>query len=245
MASRNPSLSVPSAPLPPQHQTLPIEARKPLELFQSTLKNLTVIPIVQVDDQKRKAVERQFVLTRQLEKSLHEKVPSGDYCFAEELLDYVYRKEDPIPIKIERVLAGHKRSCLLTFCILLELGQGHLLHQLVRHDICDKTLPLDLKALRRAIEKFRVAGSPDLAEEFDKKQWKYFPVFLEPDLSGSWHSQKILPFCDRELINDKGSTAEIHQIAVPEEYVDEQLGKFAIKFQHPEFPEQIGPVCVP
>jgi hypothetical protein len=245
MISRNSSLSLPSDHLPPQQPPPPLEIRNPLELFQATLKRLTVVPIVQVDDQKRKAVERQFILTKQLEKSLNEKVPSGGYRFAEELLVCVYEKEDPIPIKIERLLASHKRSCLLTFCILLELGQGNLLHQFVRHDVCDKALPLDLKALRQILEKFQPAGSSDLAEAFDNKQWKYFPAFLESDLSGSWHSQRILPFCDRELINDKGSTAEIHQIAVPEEYVDDQLSKFAIKFRHPEFPEHIGQVCDP
>lgn len=134
------------------------------------------------------------------------------------LLDYAYRnRRSPTPpLRADDVCKGED-SCALVFSILLELDHGELIDLFENRGLCDKRLPIPLSDLKD----LRDHGFP-YAEDFNRKQWAFCPANFDYH-SRNYHSDRIIPICKREEINDKGGTARLWQIAVQEEFVKPNL----------------------
>ena len=227
--------------LAPQPQDDPCFQR-----FRSKLHEFTVRPKSRDDWEARS-----FVLIDKLEKWLKSKADTSSGLNGAILLEAVYTKRDVQPINYVQMVEGELK-CLLTFCILLELRQGDLLYAFSRSGrIVDKLLPMDLYSLGLKVEEcinsqhisYAPHESAQLAREFDKLQWKYFAVVFGLGHRRDWEPFRILPFVDRQLITDKGGTANVYEVAVPECFVDRSLriAAGASMRPHPKF-EDLGPV---
>ena len=123
------------------------------------------------------------------------------------------------------------RSCPLTFCILVELGHGCLIHQFSRHHLVDQSLAtMDSDTLRSQLKRelnlqdeYQIDGVSDLAERFDKLRWKYFTNIFDLRQDEFFSKTRILPIVRKQEINAKGGTAKLYRIEVPEEFVSESL----------------------
>ncbi|KAK0114162.1 hypothetical protein ONS95_013663 [Cadophora gregata] len=142
------------------------------------------------------------------------------------LLDVAYRHLGKPTHPINRDHICHpQHECLLIFSILLELGQGSLIHQFLRRDSVDKHLPFKLYELRNLFRDLGVTDPEQAAANFDKLQWKYCPAKLDFHGTRQYPENRIMPFCRRKRINLKGGTAQLWKIAVLEEFVEEKLRK--------------------
>src|SRR5690349_7930359 len=119
-----------------------------IQIFKSKLHEFTVRPKNR-DDWKAK----NFVLRRKLRDWLNARADSSQDSNAAILLESAYKewKHPVAPINIPQVTQGAS-ACLFTFCILLELNQGSLLHYFQRCDIVDQNLPLPLSVLQENVE---------------------------------------------------------------------------------------------
>ncbi|EXJ80449.1 serine/threonine protein kinase [Capronia coronata CBS 617.96] len=131
-------------------------------------------------------------------------------------------------------------SALLVFGILLELGHGDLIHVFRRANIVDQHLlsaphfyPNVLDELQKD-ELLRDSLSPTkvkaIIDDFDRKRWSYTPVTINYKMSMSLHGgNRVLPFLRKESINGKGGTAEVYQILIHEDYVNDAMRKAIIE----------------
>jgi hypothetical protein len=138
----------------------------------------------------------------------------------------------------KRILQDDTR-CLLIFSILLELGEGNLIHALLKHDYTDRKLPLDLAQLER---NSTFKQNPGLSKRFNDTQWKYCPVRFELTGERDLTQDHIVPIFCKQRINE-GGTAVIYEILVQEEFVNEAL-RAAVPYSR-GVDSQYGPVsCV-
>jgi hypothetical protein len=172
---------------------------------------------------------RQYVLVEKLTKWLKGKRPGHPTSQAFHLLQAVYRSrnlDSPAPpISIER-LCHPKTPSLLVFSILLHLDRGALVDCFARQGIIDARLPIDLLYLRKKLEALKSKELPDpveLADKFDRIQWRFYAPKLEFDMDSDYVENAILPINKWRRINDKGGTAEVFQIEVLEEFVGDEL----------------------
>jgi hypothetical protein len=143
------------------------------------------------------------------------------------LLRYAYYKKSSVglPVREDRIHSGPKPS-LLVFSILLKIGCGHLLHHWRQKDIVDQSLPIPLYSLQKLVERMDIPNvdKDDITNNFDRAQWRFCPAKFElGDDIDYINKDRIIPICRKKLINDKGGTAELFQIAVQEEFVGKRL----------------------
>lgn len=197
---------------------------------------------------KSAACGRDYILVKKLTLWLESKASPGvdGATQTSRLLEFAYRKLSPDkpghPITLESLSIGHNR-CLLVFCILLELGQGDLIHLFQRRNGIDRRLPIPLLSLREIAKDIGVINPDELADGFNNLQWRFCPAIIEKDMGRDFKENEILPFCHKEKINDKGGTAQLWQIEVPEEFVGPELAEAISeggKYNNPN--DDIGPV---
>ncbi|ERF73563.1 hypothetical protein EPUS_07497 [Endocarpon pusillum Z07020] len=167
-----------------------------------------------LDEMKVKAVcGRQYV---QVEK-LQEWMTRGKPRNIDRLLDSCRKDQHGFPIDTNKYMRGDKK-CLLVFSIFLELEEGELIYDLRDRGFVDGRLPLDLAYLERVLK-----NKPNLAQRFNKAQWKYTPLKFEfQDQEKESPADRIVPICLKEEINE-GGTAVVYQILVQEEFVSKGL----------------------
>ena len=164
---------------------------------------------------------REYILVDKLKSWLRSEV-SGNTTRASRLFNIVYRRRHPSqpwPPACDFSRGNH--SCLLVFCILLELGSGELVEKFQRTDIVDRRLPIDLPSLQEEIAAMRLPAA--LAERFDEMQRRFCAITFDLDMDRDYIKNQVLPICEKKTINDKGGTAQLWQIAVQEEFVGEKL----------------------
>lgn len=116
-----------------------------------------------------------------------------------------------------RKLARGADRCLLIFSILVELGEGSLMHHLRKFDTFkDSSLPIPL-AFLESVSTFK--QKPGLAHRFNEAQWKYCPLRFELTEEREIAPDRIVPICEKTLIKE-GGTSYINEIFVQEEFVD-------------------------
>ena len=138
------------------------------------------------------------------------------------------RKQSPnsptLPMDSSRLNGNGKPATLLIFAILLELDSADLIHEFLRHDL-DNSLPIDLLQLQTKLKRFmsRPKEVESLAKRFNRAQWRYCPATFDLGMDKVFAGDRILPICAKEPINEKGGTADLWWIQVPEEFVSKEL----------------------
>lgn len=117
-------------------------------------------------------------------------------------------------------------NCIIMFGLLTVLGYGHLIDEFARHGIQDY--------LRKAgfiIEKHMLNchfQSPDSLRDFmiafERRRWEFSPVEFGLGMDIVLDDKRcVLPFCHKQRINHKGATAELFEVAVEKDFVQESL----------------------
>jgi hypothetical protein len=161
---------------------------------------------------------------------------------ADRLLEAAYRHRvlPALPINKEELCDGED-CCLILFSILLDLGRGELINQLRRQDKVDRHFPINLLELTRIFRDMNIEDADMVAEAFDRLQWKFFPARL--DLGArEYPPNRVLPFCRKAPINDKGGTAQLFQIEVLEEFVSPKLREAVEQSRYENDDDKLGPV---
>lgn len=171
---------------------------------------------------------RHFVLTITLQQWLRSTVPNTTYSQIEGLLQEAYHDRREIKPSLPVTSESVSRDSLLVFSILLEIGYGHLIDRFRDHSFVDRNLPIHDAKLRswlqtEEIADFDKADRDTVANLFDKAQWKFCAPHFHLDDAFTYPHQRILPIHRRKRINDKGGTAQLWEIEVPEEFVGESL----------------------
>jgi hypothetical protein len=222
-----------------------------IHLFDAKLAELTIQPV-----QREGWTPKSFILRDKLRKWLNAPADkSSPDSNAAVLLASAYEvwQQPAPPITIQQVVGPGIMKCLTTFCILLEMRQGQLLHHFRRCWIVDARLPMMLTDLQaRIVEVLKAVSytssdiehvSWDLAQKFNEKQWKYCAIRLKAGRKTDYLSPEyILPFVDRKLITDKGATAKVYEVGVPEYFLDDILKERSPRpAPHPDLP-QLGDI---
>jgi hypothetical protein len=139
----------------------------------------------------------------------------------EHLLDYAYSASMVPSIKASDLSRSGEAS-LIVFSLLLELRHGHLIHRFWRHGLNDSRLPFDKGSLDSVLMEH-----VSLVSQILLAQWKYCPIIFDLDMALELPAKAVLPIIQRQRINDKGTTAQLWEISIPEEYVGRSLRRAA------------------
>jgi hypothetical protein len=165
---------------------------------------------------------------------------------ANRLLQAAYRRRSgrpAPPMDVGQLCSGQGR-CLLVFCILLELGLGDKIYDFWRKEKADSSLPLQLYDLKETFAEIDNSNdTEEHAKRFDKLQWRFCPARFDLNVARDFWVDRVLPICIKQLINTKGGTADLWQIAVLEEFVGKELREAAknSKYDSPD-DDSLGPV---
>lgn len=222
-----------------------LDYQAPIREFKTQLEQYTVVG----------KCEPAYILTEKLKTWLKSKTGSGrnETTQVERLLDATYSSSGrpgadvSLPVTIEEFCSGQNCS-LLVFSILLELRYGHLVDLFQPEGIVDRNIPVKyLDALKDQVKDISEQhGIPDLAERFYEMQWRFCAAQLRLRDRQNYVPNHIIPIIDRqEISKKKGATAEVYQIIIPEEFVEDRLREFvpASRFDNPE--DNLGPVSPP
>lgn len=221
------------------------------ERFRSALAKCTIHPKTPEQERLSGAQWRghDFVQVTELTQLLVNNRSGQRSMLLEELLKEVYDDEPHKALRIDKILQGRTR-CLVTFCILLEIGSPDLLGPFQSAGLFDGSLPMTRASLENRVQgalehagRFDLEKAASLTKAFNEKQWKYFPIQLSM-VGQRWDGPCVMPFIDRQLITDKGGTSTVYQVAVPETFVaDDIKRKVASSMEpYPEF-EELGKCC--
>lgn len=160
----------------------------------------------------------------------------------------VYRKANPkspwpwAQIRAEQISSS--TGCqLLVFSILLLLKQGHLIHKFNSKGINDDSLPVtDSDLLAKIFSNHQLGDASQLALDFQRLQWQFCPPKFDLGMDMEFGENFILPVHERHTITEKGATACVSSIVVPEEFVSEALRREGdhSKFLHDELDCFVG-----
>mgnify|MGYP001581328653 FL=1 len=95
---------------------------------------------------------------------------------------------------------------------------------------------------RDTAAKISMSNADELVDGFDKLQWKFCPAIFEMGMGREFQENEILPFCKKEKINEKGATAELWQIEIPEEFVGPKLRAVVKDGKYDDPNDDLGPV---
>jgi hypothetical protein len=185
------------------------------------------------------ACNRQFIRVEKLKQWLKDHL--------EGLLESAYhsrsqsRTRPGLPIDARSILEPEVCS-LLVFSILLEHGQGNLIHRFYEQDLVDSKLPIDLNKLKTLYDSWGVPDADSCAEKFNKEQWRFCPAKLRYANSRGFFPSHIIPITRKEEINKKGGTATLWQIEVLEEFVAHDLRKEVSSSKFDNKKDGFGPV---
>lgn len=114
-------------------------------------------------------------------------------------------------------------NSILVFCILLQLSAAHHLQDLSTSGISDSLLPLEKNDLRALFKSLEILDEK-LTDGFFEMQWQFCVATLELDQDHEWPPEMILPICAQNLIA-QGRTAEVFEVAIPEDFIGENLAQ--------------------
>lgn len=162
---------------------------------------------------------RQYVLVEKLQHWLRSRI-DGNVTHVERLAHVAYKDTQFLPIETHIFNPGDN-CCLLVFCILQLIGCGNAIDAFYEHQKTDRLLPMRRDTIQEAFES---ANIPDRTKtsEFFKLQHHFKPARFCWHMKNNWDNNRVIPICEKNFLK-KGGTAQIYQIAIPEEYVDETL----------------------
>ncbi|RWA06079.1 hypothetical protein EKO27_g9026 [Xylaria grammica] len=144
------------------------------------------------------------------------------------LLDYVYEaaptpSHEFYPVEWEQI---SNDNCIVMFGLLTVLGYGHLVDVFRRHDIRDSYLSNTGHIIKvRMLEGHFKSdeSSQEFMSIFEHRRWEFSPVEFYLCMDTDLDTRRVLPFCRKQRINHKGATAELYEVAVEEDFVQESL----------------------
>ncbi|KAK8006643.1 hypothetical protein PG991_012940 [Apiospora marii] len=136
------------------------------------------------------------------------------------------------------------RHCYIVFAILLNLDCGYLIHTFQRFNITDgalqnQRLP-NLDALKEELQRY-VSGVDMLVSKFDDARFMFQHVPIDLNMSAVYSDRGrgrwISPYCRRQLINNKGGTAQVWQVSMQDKILSPGLKERLRRseFDDPEF----------
>ena len=132
------------------------------------------------------------------------------------------------PDQPEPLLPSHAlvdKNALIVFCILLQLDKARCIESFFRASIYDTSLPKDFSSLHESLRaEHDIGDAQSLAKDFTTAQSKFCSPVFDLDGTKNHTPNQILPILHKEKIN-KGGTAQLWLIEVPEEFVGEGLRK--------------------
>jgi hypothetical protein len=143
------------------------------------------------------------------------------------LIDHVYKDDYRKPFEAADIDGQSHSEYLLVWAILLNIetgDYGRYIEFFRKHRIDDRRIPVKIPDLREVFQRYKLDASvvAHLCKEFGEQQWRYRAVQFELNMNPDCLEQEILPICKRAKIKAGGS-AEVWQIAVQEEFVDDRL----------------------
>ncbi|KAI1169526.1 hypothetical protein F4777DRAFT_584828 [Nemania sp. FL0916] len=115
---------------------------------------------------------------------------------------------------------------IVVFGLLTFLGHGHFINEFRQHRVSDHWLQAPTTIRENMLnDHFRSSqGLQTFIDDFDRHKWEFWPVEFSLDLDLVLSSRHcILPFCHKDPINSKGATAQLFEVAVEEDFVEESL----------------------
>lgn len=169
---------------------------------------------------------------------MQNKAPRSNSTNAERLVKEVYTNApDPFP--------PHVGDNLLLFSVLLheKLQCGHMYRIFQNHlqessRIHMEDLTKHLIGIRSDLEtsrsKLPSEGGPssynEVIEAFERLRWSFVPLRFHLNMSPIIsHSSTVLPFCYREVINDKGGTASVCLYGIQQDLVEDEAFRKALE----------------
>ena len=152
------------------------------------------------------------------------------------LIDYVYKDDYRKPFEVADIDGRSHWQYLLVWATLLNIETGDYgkhIESFRTHRIDDRKIPVKVTELREIFERNNSDASlvAHLCKEFGEQQWRYRAVQFERNMNANCLEQEILPICKKAKIKAGGS-AEVWQIAVQEEFVDDRLRKAVCNNPH-------------
>ncbi|KAL1606266.1 hypothetical protein SLS60_003668 [Paraconiothyrium brasiliense] len=203
------------------------EAARMTALFREQLRQYTITP----DEGEGQPYVRTDDLVNWMTNTTGAQEP-----IAKRLLDEAYRSPSSqrsseffIPYNTICREPQHRDRCIIAFSILLEIGLGHLIHDVQQEDIVDQILPMTPRLLEekfRRIAERQGSGFADqglnIANRFNEAQWKYFPVTFTLGMDKNFSEQRVFPICRKREIG-RGGQARVFQILVQDNYIAPEL----------------------
>lgn len=197
---------------------------------------------------------RRYIFVESLKKwlrgSLSRKGPIDDLVPAAYTVYKEVKPNSPWPwpqIPAEQISSS--TGCqLLVFSILLLLDQGHLIHKFNRKGINDDSLPVtDSKLLAKIFSNHQLGDPSQLALDFQRLQWQFCPPQFGLGRDMEFGENVILPIHQQHIITEKGATACVSSIVVPEEFVSVALQREAehSRFFHDELDCLVSTIPLP
>ena len=93
----------------------------------------------------------------------------------------------------------------------------------MREQIGDHKLPVEPAVLIKPLNEAKVPDAEEITKQFCEKQWKYRAAIFRLDADIRHGKHAIIPIIRKKIISVKGGTADLWQIEVLEEFVEEKL----------------------
>ncbi|KAI9687319.1 MAG: hypothetical protein M1822_002362 [Bathelium mastoideum] len=167
--------------------------------------------------------------------------PGNSLRNAELLIREVRPVRPGFNLDIEKFLYGPDR-CLVVLAILVTQKRGHLIDILRRSGIVDQHLTYltenNFRDLRNELEAGHISDRKEICSDFESDLWSFCPATLSLRMNGRYHTgQYIMPFCQKQQVNEKGGTAQVYEVVVQEDFVPKPLREKLqrAKFTDPKF----------
>lgn len=188
------------------------------------------------------AIGQVWINTRLLKKWMLEK--AGQQATNLKLLiDFAYSEITNTSIDLDE-LTNSINDSLIVFSLLLEHKHGFLMHKFHDHGLNDSRLPFDKNILGELLIKSvsETHWDASLDSQILSTQWKYCPVIFDLDMALELPDGAVLPVVQRQRINDKGATAQLWEVSIPEDFVGSKLRQAASSARFSSVSDNLGPV---
>ncbi|KAI8951168.1 hypothetical protein F4801DRAFT_578708 [Xylaria longipes] len=171
---------------------------------------------------------RKYVRTRRMIDWMRRSESNREIANGGLLLDDVYEAPQKPSSEFRPVewMQLSNDNCIILFGLLIVLGYGHLIDEFRRHSIQDY-LRQTGDIIEQHMLKDHFESSTSLRKfmnDFERRRWEFSPVEFDLAMDIILKDRRcVLPFCHKQRINHKGATAELYEVAVEEDFVQESL----------------------
>ena len=165
---------------------------------------------------------RRFVLVEKLQGWLRSPC-DGQTTYADRLLRVTYQDRsghDFQPVTSDIFKPGES-CCLLVFCILHLVGHRKAIQAFSLHQKVDRQLPMGRETIEKMCRDADIRDE-DIPSKFFQVQHRFTPAKFELRQGKKWERDTVIPIYQKNPIKE-GGTAQLYQIDIPEEFVDEKL----------------------